>query len=178
MTRFPLTTPGRSGLAISLISVGLAAGCTPQPADPATTPTSAAPTSTAASAPPPAPTAPAPRSVKWVDLAVGDCMTDVPQVDVGELMTTVVDCATAHKAEVFARAPMWVDSTVPDVANRTCVAEFPKYTGRPLDGSPYAVSYLVDSGQDRTGNVPDAPGTAICLLADANAGSLTKSARG
>ncbi|MDT5010442.1 MAG: hypothetical protein QOH57_2059 [Mycobacterium sp.] len=105
-------------------------------------------------------------------------MAEIPQVDLGELMTTIVDCAAPHKAEVFARAEMWVDSTVPDVADRACTAEFPKYTGRPLATTPYAVSYLVDADQDRTGNHPDAPGTAICLLADASGAALTKSARG
>jgi hypothetical protein len=139
------------------------------------------PAATATVTPAPAPissTPAAPRSAKWVDLAVGDCLVDIPQVELGELMATLVNCSMPHRAEVFARAPMWVDSTVPDVANKACVGEFPKYTGRPVAGSPYAVSYLVDSDQDRTGNDPGAPGTAICLLADASGAPLTKSARG
>jgi hypothetical protein len=75
---------------------------------------------------------------------------------------------------------MWVNTTVAEVAKQACDVELPKYTGQALDGSPYAVTYLVDAGQDRTTNDPatgPAPGTAICLLADANGRPLTGSAR-
>jgi hypothetical protein len=165
-------------LVVSVIALALVPGCGRDAAGPAKTSTAPAATTASVSVAAPPPTTPAPRSAKWVDLAVGDCLVDIPQVDLGELMATIVDCATPHKAEVFARAAMWVDSTVPDVASRACMAEFPKYTGRPVAGSPYAVSYLVDADQDRTGNDSGAPGTAICLLADANGAALTKSARG
>ena len=166
------------GLAIAVITLALVPGCGPDAMGPAKTSMSPTATTTSASAVAPPPTTPAPRTTKWVDLAVGDCLAEIPRVDLGELMATIVDCATPHTAEVFARAAMWVDRTVPDIANRACTAEFPKYTGRPVAGSPYAVSYLVDADQDRTGNEPAAPGTAICLLADAKGGALTKSARG
>jgi hypothetical protein len=72
---------------------------------------------------------------------------------------------------------MWVDTTVPDVANRDCGKAFPDYTGRSIDGSPYTTTYLVDSNQDRTSDNPTAPGTLICLVEDANGRTLTGSAR-
>lgn len=165
------------GVVMSVVALALMPGCGPDAAGPAKTSTGPATTTSVSLAAPP-PSTPAPRTAKWVDLAVGDCLVGIPRVDLGELMATIVDCASSHQAEVFARAAMWVDSTVPDFANRACTAEFPKYTGRPVAGTPYAVSYLVDADQDRTGNDPRAPGTAICLLADANGAALTKSARG
>ena len=125
------------------------------------------------------PAASGPRTEKWVDLAVGQCLAELPQIALGVVEVTVVDCATPHQAEVFLRADMWVNTTVADVAKRECDAGFPVYTGRSVDGSPYAVTYLVDAGQDRTTNDPNAaPGTAICLLTDANGRPLTGSARG
>ena len=94
------------------------------------------------------------------------------------MTVTVVDCATPHTAEVYFRGPMWVDTTVPDVANRNCGKAFPDYTGRPIDGSPYTMTYLVDSNQDRTSDNPNAaPGTVICLVEDANGRPLTGSSR-
>jgi hypothetical protein len=140
------------------------------------TPTSPAET-TAMAAPP---TASGPRTEKWIDLDVGQCLAELPRIDLGAVEVSVVDCATPHQAEVYSRAAMWVNTTVADVAKRQCDAEFPKYTGRSVDGSPYALTYLVDAGQDRTTNdtaTGPAPGTAICLLADANGRPLTGSAR-
>ena len=121
-----------------------------------------------------------PRTERWVDLAAGQCLAELPQIDVGVVDVTVVDCATPHQAEVYLRADMWVNTTVADVAKQECDAGFAKYTGRSVDGSPYAVTYLVDAGQDRTTNGPNAgpaPGTAICLLTEANGRPLTGSAR-
>lgn len=93
-------------------------------------------------------------------------------------MVTLVDCATPHSAEVYFRGPMWVDTTVPDVANRDCAKAFPNYTGRSIDGSGYTMTYLVDSNQDRTGDNPNAaPGTLICLVKNATGRPLTGSAR-
>lgn len=128
-----------------------------------------------------APLSPAtgPRTEKWIDLGTGQCLADLPQIDLGAVTVTVVDCATPHTAEVYFRGPMWVDTTVPDVANRDCGKAFPDYAGRPLDGSGYTTTYLVDSDQDRTGDNPNtAPGTLICLLQRANGRALTGSARG
>ena len=50
------------------------------------------------------------------------------------------------------------------------------YTGQPFNGSPFTVTYLIDSNQDRTANNPT-PSTAICFLQAADGGPLTESAR-
>ena len=113
----------------------------------------------------------------WVDLDVGQCITDLPQVDVGVVTVTLVDCATPHKAEVFLRAPLEVNAAVPGVAEGQCAAAFPKYTGRPVQGSPYTVTYLVDSQQDRTEKTNLAPSTVICLVTDADGKPMTGSVR-
>jgi hypothetical protein len=62
-----------------------------------------------------APVAPPPatqgsRTEKWIDLQVGDCVADLPPADLSRVTVTVVDCATAHLAEVYLRAPMAVDT--------------------------------------------------------------------
>lgn len=123
------------------------------------------------------PTTQAPRTGKWVDLVVGDCLADVPPVDLGAVTVTIVDCATEHAAEVYLRAPAAVNAAIADVANRECDAGFSQYTGRSVDGSPFAVTYLIDSNQDRTSANPE-PSTVICLLQDAEGRALTDSARG
>jgi hypothetical protein len=142
--------------------------------------TMATPTSAVSTSPPPTIAAPpmplTPDTHKWVDLQVGDCIADVPAVDLGEVSVAIVDCATAHAAEVYLRAPVEVNAAIADVANRVCAAGVPDYTGRPADGSPYSVTYLIDSGQDRTSNNP-LPSTVICLLQSANGQALTASAR-
>ncbi len=117
-----------------------------------------------------------PRTEKWIDLQVGDCLADPVPSDPSVVTVTVVDCATAHQAEVYLRAAVAVNAAIADVANRDCDAGFPQYTGRPIDGSPFGVTYLIDSNQDRTSNNP-APSTVICLLQAANGGPLTESAR-
>ena len=122
--------------------------------------------------------APAPlgsRTVKWIDLQVGDCVADLPPADLSRVTVTVVDCATAHLAEVYLRAPMAVDAAVANVANTDCNAGFAPYTGRSVDGSPFSITFLIDSNQDRTG-ANSTPSTVICLLQAANGQSLTGSA--
>ena len=57
-----------------------------------------------------------------------------------------------------------------------CVEGFSPYTGQSVEGSPFTVTYLIDSNQDRTSNNPT-PSTAICFLQAAKGGSLTESAR-
>lgn len=109
----------------------------------------------------------------WFDLRVGDCLDQVPAVAEGAVDATLVDCSAPHVAEVFHRAPIPVDAAVTDIANRRCIEALAGYTGRP-DG--YAVSYLIDSNQDRTTDNP-LPSTVICLLQDAAGGSLSRSAR-
>ena len=116
------------------------------------------------------------RTKKWIDLQVGDCLADPPPTDPSVVSVTLVDCATAHQSEVYLRAPLAVNAAVADVANRDCVAGFSQYTGRPFDGSPFAMTYLIDSNQDRTSSDP-APSTVICLLQAASGGALTESAR-
>jgi hypothetical protein len=135
-------------------------------------PTSATP-ATAVAAPP---TAQGPRTEKWVDLEVGDCLADPPPADPSVVTVTVVDCATAHMTEVYFRAPVAVNAAIDDVANQQCAAGFTQYTGRSVDGSPFALRYLIDSHQDRTSANPD-PSTVICLLQAANGQTLTESAR-
>ncbi len=57
-----------------------------------------------------------------------------------------------------------------------CAEGFVDYTGQPFNGNSFAVTYLIDSNQDRTANNPT-PSTAICLLQAADGGPLTESAR-
>jgi hypothetical protein len=89
---------------------------------------------------------------------------------------SVIDCAIPHAAEVYLRADLKVDAAIANVADRQCDAGFTQYTGRPVGGSPFAVTYLIDSNQDRTSANP-LPSTVICLLQASNGGPLTGSAR-
>jgi len=170
------------GLSASLTALALLPACGANGRNSGTTSTSATTTTTAATAvtttsviAAPAPTQ-APKTAKWVDLQVGDCLADPAPSDPSVVSVTIVDCATPHQAEVYLRAPMAVNTAIGDVADRDCVAGFPRYTGRPVAGSPFAVTYLIDSDQDRTSFNP-APSTVICLLQSANGGPLTQSAR-
>jgi hypothetical protein len=138
----------------------------------------AGPPSPPATAPVKATVAPAPLSShteKWINLQVGDCLTDLPPADLSRVTVTVVDCATAHLAEVFLRAPMAVDAAIANVASRDCAAGFAPYTGQSVDGSALSITYLIDSNQDRTGANPT-PSTVICLLQAANGQPLAHSA--
>jgi hypothetical protein len=130
----------------------------------------ACPTATAAPAPV------GPHSEKWIDLRAGECVADLPPADLSRVTVTVVDCATAHLAEVYLRQPMAVDTAIATVANRDCAAGFTPYTGQPVGGGPFSIIYLIDSNQDRTGANPN-PSTVICLLQAANGQPLTGSAR-
>jgi hypothetical protein len=145
-----------------------------------TTTAATAVTTTAAIAAPPTPQAPlttqAPRTEKWIDLKVGDCLADPPPTDPTALTVTVVDCATAHAAEVYFRAAVGVNQAIANVANQQCDLGFSLYTGQLINGSPFAVTYLIDSNQDRTWANPEAS-TVICLLQAANSRPLTGSAR-
>jgi hypothetical protein len=122
-----------------------------------------------------APLPPGPHTVKWIDLQVGDCVADLPPADLSRVTVSVVDCATAHLAEVYLRAPTAVNTAIANVANRDCAAGFAPYTGRSVDGSPFSITYLIDSNQDRTGANP-MPSTVICLLQAASGQPLTGSA--
>jgi hypothetical protein len=130
-------------------------------------------TTTARAAPP---TTRNPRSEKWIDLQVGDCLAELPSNDPSVVAVTVVDCATTHAAEVYLRGPLAVNAAVADVANQECGSGFSQYTGQSVDGSSFAVTYLIDSNQDRTADNPT-PSTVICLLHAADGQPLIRSAR-
>ena len=155
--------------AISLLGACATGGQHAGPASTAPPPTTAAGTATATPAPLSS------HTEKWINLQVGECLADLPPADLSRATITVVDCATAHLAEVFLRTPMAVDTATANVASRDCAAGFAPYTGRSVDGSPFSITYLIDSNQDRTGANPT-PSTVICLLQAANAEPLTASA--
>jgi len=148
-------------------------GKTPTRRTPTTTTPMAASTTTAVAT---SPTAQAPRTEKWIDLEVGECLADPPPTDPSVVTVAIVDCATPHAAEVYLRAATAVNTAIADVADRKCEVGFSQYTGRPVDGSPFTVTYLIDSHQNRTSSNPD-PSTVICLLQAANGQPLTESAR-
>ena len=173
---------GLWGLTASLTALALLAACgadagtsgkTSASQTSTTTAATAGTTTTAIAAPP---TTQAPRTDKWIDLEVGDCLADPPPIDPSVVTVKIVDCATAHEAEVYLRAAVGVNAAIADVANGECRAGLSQYTGRSMDGSPFVVTYLIDSNQDRTSSNPD-PSTVICLLQAANGRPLTESAR-
>ena len=116
-----------------------------------------------------------PHTVKWIDLQVGQCVADLPPADLSRVTVTVVDCATAHLAEVYLRVPVAVNAANANVANQSCNAGLAPYTGQPVGAGPFSITYLIDSNQDRTGATPT-PSTVICLLQAANGQPLTGSA--
>jgi hypothetical protein len=154
-----------SALLAGCATHGGQAGVTPAPPPPT------APAAKPVGAPPPAA-----RTEKWVELQVGQCVADLPPADLSRITVTVVDCGTAHLAEVFLRAPMAVDSAVVDVATKDCNAGFSGYTGQPVGAGPLSVGWLIDSNMDRTGATP-MPSTVICLVQAASGQTLTGSAR-
>lgn len=121
-------------------------------------------------------TAQSPRTEKWIELQVGDCLADPPPSDPSVVTVSVVDCAIAHAAEVYLRADVEVNAAIADVADRECDAGFTRYSGQTVGRSPFAVTYLIDSNQDRTSANP-LPSTVICVLQATNGGPLTGSAR-
>ena len=104
-----------------------------------------------------------------------DCLADPPPSDPSVVMVSVVDCALPHSAEVYLRADVQVNSAVADVADRQCGAGLTQYTGQSVGGDPFAMTYLIDSNQDRTSANP-LPSTVICLLQATDGGPLTGSA--
>lgn len=121
-------------------------------------------------------TAQGPRTEKWIELQVGDCLADPPPSDPSVVTVSVVDCAIAHAAEVYLRADVEVNAAIADVADRECAAGFTRYSGLAVGGSPFVVTYLIDSNQDRTSANP-LPSTVICVLQASNGGPLTGSVR-
>jgi hypothetical protein len=118
--------------------------------------------------------APSQQTKKWVDLQAGDCLTDPPPTDPGVVTVSVADCAIPHAAEVYLRTDVEVGAAIADVADQRCSAGLTQYTGQPV--GPLAMTYLIDSNQDRTSDNP-LPSTVICLLQAADGGPLTGSAR-
>ncbi len=161
-----------AALALTACSGGAASSDETSTSPASTTAAQAATTTTVAA--PPAPHGP--RLEKWIDLQVGECLVDPPPTDPGVVTVSVVDCAVAHAAEVYLRADVEVNAAIADVADRECAAGFTRYTGQSAGGSPFVVTYLIDSNQDRTSANP-LPSTVICLLTAANGGPLTGSAR-
>jgi hypothetical protein len=158
----------------SLTAFWLLAACSAHGGQASPTSPAPAPTATAGKAGTIAPAPLSSHTEKWIDLQVGECVTDLPPADLSRVTITVVDCATAHLAEVFLRAPLAVDTAIAKVADRDCTAGFTPYTGKYIDGSTFLITYLIDSNQDRTGALPN-PSTLICLLQAVN-GQLTGSA--
>ena len=157
-------------------SAGTAAPA-PESAETSAPSTPAAAGDTAGAAVTPAAPTQAPRTANWTALQAGDCLADAPPTDPAVVMVTVVDCAQPHLAEAYLRAPIPVDAALDGTANTQCENGFAEYTGTASAGSPYTVSYMIDSDQDRTSNNP-LPSTVICLLQGAQGQSLTASARG
>jgi hypothetical protein len=170
------------GLWAWLTALALLPACAASGPDSAQTSTSRTPTTPGAQAVSSAPATATARATqsswteKWIDLQVGECLADPPPTDPSVLTVPIVDCATPHQAEVYFRAPVAVDAAIAKVANRECAARFAQYTGESPDGSRLAVTYLIDSNQDRTSANPT-PSTVICLLQAADGRPLTASAR-
>lgn len=160
-----------------LVATALAASTACGATTPPPGPTTSTSTSTAQLSTPSGSTVPgvvAPRTQKWVDLVVGDCVAAVPAVDLGEVDVTMADCATPHQAEVYLLAPIEVNAAIADVANQQCAAGLGPYAG--ATAGEFAVTYLIDSRQDRTDDNP-LPSTVICLLQRTDGQPITGSAR-
>ena len=162
-------------VSLALLGISWLTGCATPPEETDAT-SSAAPDSptpsTSQAIPPPAPAA---VTKQWVDLTVGECIAEVPAVDVGVATVSVVDCASPHRAEVYLLAPVAVDAAIADVGDQACAAGVDVYTGG--GRGDLSITYLIDSKQDRTGAIP-LPSTVICLLQDAEGASLTASVQG
>ena len=170
MTAHPMRRA--AGVAIAAASL---TGCVGQQSDPSRSASTASPTSAEPTSATAAPAIPA-RIETWITLSVGDCLAGPPPVDPAVVTVTVVDCSQPHLAEVFLRANIPVDAAVTGIANQRCEAGLMEYTGLATAGTPFAISYLSDSEQDRTSNNPY-PSTVICLLQDAQGQTRTASAR-
>lgn len=157
-------------------AVAFLAGCTPNAGQSTAPPSSPPATPSAAATDTPTAAAPPARTVNWFDLAPGDCLAGPPPVDPTVIGVEVVDCTNPHRAEVFRRAPLAVDTAVADVATAKCDDGFTAYTGEPADSGTFTITYLIDSNQNRTAANPD-PSTVICMLEAADGRVLTVPAR-
>ncbi len=165
-----------AGMSVAVVAGACLVGCNAnkaaEPAPPSSAEASAS-TQSASSTPAPPP---APRTENWTKLEAGDCLSDAPPTDPAVVMVTLVDCSQPHLAETYLRAPIPVDAALDGTASTQCEGGFVEYTGGPSAGSPFTITYLIDSDQDRTDNNP-LPSTVICLLQDAQGKSLSGSAR-
>ena len=155
-----------------LVVVALVAGCAPTVEPPAASPSPSATTTTTTTTS----LAPTTRSVNWFDLTAGDCLADPPPVDPTVIVVAVVDCTSPHRAEVYLRTPLAVNTAITDVADRKCNEGFTEYTGEPVGSGTFGVTYLVDSNQNRTSSNPN-PSTLICLLEAVDGSVLSVPAR-
>lgn len=162
----------RCGCLAAVAVVGVVAGCAPTVAPPAATSSRPGATTTTTTTT----SMPVARTVNWFDLQAGDCLADPPPVDPTVITVAVVDCTSPHRAEVYLRAPLAVNTAITDVAGRKCNEGFTEYTGEPVGSGTFGVTYLVDSNQNRTASNPD-PSTVICLLEAVDGGVLTVPAR-
>jgi hypothetical protein len=163
-------------VAVASIVMALLSACGTDAGSPVATSTTTSPASTSTSAVAEAPSVVAtPEVKKWVELQVGDCLADPPPTDPDVVTVGLIECAQPHVAEVFSRVPLAVNTALADVAGQACAAGFAQYTGRPLDGSPFTLTFLIDSNQDRTSDNPN-PSAVICVLQGASGQTLTGSA--
>lgn len=169
MAYLPLGRGAAALITAALTLTAAVTGCSKPAATPAAT-TSASSTSAAA-----LPATPTARTTKWIDLQPGDCLAAAPPTDPAVVMVTVVDCAGPHRAETFLRVRIPVDAALSDNAGRQCSEGLTQYSGGAA-GAAYAITYLIDSDQDRTSNNPY-PSTVICLLQNPQGRPLTGSAR-
>lgn len=158
---------------VTMVAPGWLAGCAAKPTPPrAETPGTSQVTTAAGTTPPPPPS----RTTRWTALQAGDCLQGLPPTDPALVTVTLVDCSQPHRAEVYLRAGIPVNTAVSETANTLCENGFAKYTGSSVAASPYSTVYLIDSEQDRTENNPY-PSSVICLLQEAGGQWLTGSAR-
>jgi hypothetical protein len=73
------------------------------------------------------------------------------------------------------RAEIPVNDAIAEKANRQCAAGLTQYGGAAAAGR-FAITYLIDSVQDRTANNP-LPSAVICILQDPTGEPLAGSAR-
>jgi hypothetical protein len=121
--------------------------------------------------------------VRWENLDAGQCIVTWPS---GETVTTVevVDCDAEHGAEIFWAGALGAASSAmrgkDAVADARCGAELVKYTGSPLDGSPYQIA-SVTAAPPKAGQAPGLPNASqsllICALSRADGAKLTGSAK-
>jgi hypothetical protein len=167
----------RRGRIVAVAAATLISGCASDAEPPTAASTTTPSTTTTSTATTTPPATPAARTVNWFDLDVGDCLADPPPVDPTVIFVALVDCGAPHRAEVYLRAPMAVNTAIADVIDRTCGQGFAQYTGHAVGDGTYSTTYLIDSNQNRTSSNPD-PSTVICLLEAPGGVSLTGSARG